>query len=222
VAAFPRLWQRLILILCNLLPLLHAAGLVLLAALPWAAPGRRLAAVLVLLYLVPPVLGRLLLRVIPLPQGRIPVASRAFFAWWALSNLQMLFNRLPFLEEPLRLVPGLYGAWLRLWGARVGHFTYWTAGLQILDRSLVAIGSGVVFGAGVRLVSHVYLKNPDGVMELALGTIVIGDGAQVGGYSLLSAGTVIGPGEITRACLLAPPFSVWADGRRSGRIADAH
>jgi len=42
----------------------------------------------------------------------------------------------------------------------------------------------------------------------------IGDGASIGGYSLLTAGTEISPGESTRAFLISPPFSKWKDGKR--------
>jgi hypothetical protein len=36
----------------------------------------------------------------------------------------------------------------------------------------------------------------------------------VGGYSLLTAGTEISADEVTRACQLSPPFSLWKDGKR--------
>ncbi len=142
------------------------------------------------------------------------MGTRAFFAWWALFNLQVLFCRAPLLEELLRLVPGLYSLWLRLWGARIGRLTYWAAGLRILDRSFLEIGDDVVFGACVRLNPHVLSRNHEGAMELVLATITIGDRALVGGYSLLTAGTEIAPDECTRAMLLSPPFSHWAGGSR--------
>ena len=114
----------------------------------------------------------------------------------------------------MRLVPGLYGLWLRLWGARVGRLIYWGAGLNILDRSFVQIGNGVIFGAGVRLNPHVLARNQNGELELILATVVIGKEALIGGYSLLTAGTEIAPGECTRAFLISPPFSKWKDGSR--------
>jgi hypothetical protein len=42
----------------------------------------------------------------------------------------------------------------------------------------------------------------------------IGDRVVVGGYSLLTAGTVIAPDECTRAFLISPPFSKWKNGTR--------
>ena len=111
-------------------------------------------------------------------------------------------------------MPGLYGTWLRLWGARVGKLIYWGAGLRILDRSFVAIGNGVIFGATVRLNPHVLARSKTGEVELILATITIGDESLIGGYSLLAAGSEIAPGECTRAFLISPPFSKWKDGLR--------
>jgi len=103
------------------------------------------------------------------------------------------------LEEILRLVPGLYSFWLRLWGAQIGRLTYWSAGLRILARSFLRIGDDVVFGAAVRLNPHVLAKNEHGQLELILATVIVGDRAIVGGYSLLTAGTEIAPDECTKA-----------------------
>jgi hypothetical protein len=47
-----------------------------------------------------------------------------------------------------------------------------------------------------------------------LGAVKIGDGARVGGYSLLTAGAEIAAGEVTDALLVLPPFSSFKDGKR--------
>ena len=140
--------------------------------------------------------------------------SRDYFVWWIVLNLQVVFCRLPALEEIMRIIPGAYSAWLRLWGSRIGSFTYWAAGLRILDRSFLDIGSGVAFGAGVRLNPHVIAENADGKMELLLATVHIGDRAIVGGYALLTTGTWIADDEVTRACLISSPFCHWKGGKR--------
>ena len=57
-------------------------------------------------------------------------------------QLQVLYSAFP----ALRLVPGLYSAWLRLWGSRVGRAVYWTPQVKITDRGLLKVGDGVVFG----------------------------------------------------------------------------
>jgi hypothetical protein len=159
----------------------------------------------------------------------IPAGSSAFLAWWTLFSLQTLFNRLPALEECLRLVPGLYSAWLRLWGARVGRLTYWAPGTRILDRSFVSIGDDVVFGARVRINPHV-LQHPGTSAsassssaaaaagpELILAPVIIGHRAMIGGYALLTAGTEIACDECTPALMVSPPFSKWQGGKRARR-----
>jgi acetyltransferase-like isoleucine patch superfamily enzyme len=206
--------KRLLILFISYWAFFHAVAIGLTLGIPWTLFRWRLLAGLLLLYLIPPLAARILLWLAPIREGRIPIGRRDFFVWWALLNLQVIFCRFPALEEGLRLVPGLYGTWLRLWGARIGRLIYWAAGLRILDRSFLRIGDGVIFGAGVRLNPHVLVQNEKKEMELILATVVLGDRALVGGYSLLTAGTEIAPGECTRACLLSPPFSQWKNGVR--------
>lgn len=206
--------RRLLLLLLNLLPLAHVVLLVGLGTIAFGSWPARTAAVLAALYLLPPIAARTGLAGMGIREGSIAFGSRDFFVWWFSMQWQVVFCRFPALEEILRLVPGLYSAWLRLWGARVGRLTYWAPGTLILDRSFLCIGDDVVFGAGVRLNAHVIVREESGESRLLLATIRIGERAQIGGYSLLTAGTTIAPGETTRAFLLSPPFSSWEGGRR--------
>jgi len=206
--------QRALMLGLNFLPLAHALAVGATVGIAWAPIGWRVFAGAVVLYVAPAIAARAVKAALPMSEGRIAVGTRPFFAWWAMANLQMLFCRLPVLEELMRLVPGLYSAWLRLWGARVGSLTYWGAGLRILDRSFLQIGDNVIFGAAVRLNPHVLNRNDRGELELVLASIVVGDRALVGGYSLLTAGTEIADDECTRAFLVSPPFSRWKDGSR--------
>ena len=206
--------RRLLMLGLNYLPLLHVLACAAAVGIAWGPLPWRVGGAVALLYLAPALAARILLALAPVTEGRIRVGTAAFFTWWALANLQMLFSRLPMLEEFLRLVPGLYSFWLRLWGARIGRLTYWGAGLRILDRSFLQIGDDVIFGAAVRLNPHVLARNEQGEMELVLATIVIGDRSMVGGYSLLTAGSELAAGECTRAFLVSPPFSRWEQGKR--------
>jgi hypothetical protein len=206
--------KRLLMLAINYYPLLHAILIGVTLGIAWVPWRWRLLAGLAVLYLLPPLAARVIRAVRPLREGRIPAGTRPFFSWWILFNLQVIFCRLPALEELLRLMPGLYTLWLRLWGARIGRLTYWAAGLRILDRSFICIGDDVIFGAGVRLNPHVMVRNDRGGLELILATVNIGDRVVVGGYSLLTAGTVIAPDECTRAFLISPPFSKWKNGTR--------
>jgi hypothetical protein len=208
-------WRgRLFMLALNFLPLIHVLLTLSLLLLPYANSPARIAAALGVLYLLPPLAARLILFLVAMPPGRIAVGSKAFFGWWTLFQLQIVFCRLPALEEILRLIPGIYSLWLRLWGSQIGRLTYWSAGTTITDRSFLGVGDDVVFGAGVRLNAHVLAKDKEGRMELLLATVRIGDRAIIGGYSLLTAGTEISADETTRACQLSPPFSVWKNGQR--------
>lgn len=205
---------RALMIALNFVPLLHAVFAGLLLLLPLLHWFARIGLALGFLYLAPPLAARLILSFFAFPEGRIAVGAKPFFGWWVLFQLQVVFCRLPALEELLRLIPGLYSQWLRLWGARIGRLTYWSPGTLITDRSFLCIGNDVVFGAGVRLNPHVLVKNSDGRMELLLATVKVGDRVVVGGYSLLTAGTEISSDQATRAFLISPPFSVWKEGKR--------
>ena len=209
--------QRILMLLFNCIPFLHVAGTVVAILLPWHDLWQRIAAGFIFLYLAPPIAARLTKSMLNIKEGKLSLGSKDFFTWWALSNVQMLFCRLPILEELLRLIPGLYTLWLRLWGAKIGRLTYWGAGTMILDRQFIDIGNYVVLGAGVRLNPHVIALNEKGSMELLLATVKIGDNSVVGGYSLLTAGTEIAEGECTRAMLASPPFIKWAGGKRTDK-----
>ena len=213
--------QRLRLLAWNTLPLLQLSVATLLVLVPTFSWSVRLALVVGWIFVVPALAARLVLARWSEPTRDVPFASDAFFKWWAISNLQALFNRLPMLEEVLRLVPGLYSAWLRLWGARIGRTTFWAPGTRVLDRSFLEIGDDVVLGAGARLSSHLIVSHAEGGMRLQVAPIRIGDGAVVGGCSVLGPGSEIAPREATNACQVLPPFSRWENGRRVRAQTDA-
>ena len=207
--------QKLVLLALNFIPLMHIATVVFVVLFfPLSWFGRALTGAAAL-YLLPPACAFVVRRTTSIPEGKIAFGSKPFFAWWVLLQLQMIFSRLPALEELLRLVPGAYSAWLRLWGARIGRLTFWSPGTRLLDRSFLEVGNDVVFGAGVRVNPHVFAKNAAGEFELLLGTVRIGDRAQVGGYSLVTAGSEVAAGEVTDALLILPPFSIFKDGKRT-------
>lgn len=207
---------RLLMVLMGYIPFLHLATVVaLLVCGPLGYLKLGWLWALGALYVLPPLVVRLLTVVTGgLPHGRFDVNSAAFLKWWFSAQWQIIFNRLPFLEELIRMVPGLYSLWMRCWGASVGPFVYWSPGVRILDRPLLHVGGRVVFGAGVRVNGHVLLPRGDGAMQLAVGTITIGSDTLVGGYSLLLAGVRVADGEATPPLRTLQPFTAWEDGRR--------
>jgi hypothetical protein len=215
---------RLLMVLFGYIPFLHLTACVLLLVSPlvFGASYRTFLAGLGCLYFAGPLVVRLTTLVKPLPRGRFDINSREFLLWWFTAQWQVVFNRLPWLEELLRMVPGLYSAWLRLWGARVGGLVYWSPGLVILDRPLVDVGSRVVFGVGVRVNPHVLAPDEyTGRMSLSLGRVAIGDDVLVGGYSFLPCGATVAPGELLPGMRVMRMFTEWRDGRRQGAGGEA-
>jgi hypothetical protein len=205
--------EKLRLLALNAIPLAHVISLVLVVAcIPGNLASRFLVGVVWLL-LPPPLLARLVLKA-GLPQGEIAVPSDAFFRWWTTWQLQSLFNRLPWLEELLRLIPGAYSGWLRMWGAEIGQLTLWSPGVRVLDRPLVRIGDDVVVGIDARLVGHFGGVDGEGRSTFTLGPIEIGDRCVIGAASLLGPGVTIDADQSTEVLFLGTPFTHWREGSR--------
>jgi hypothetical protein len=213
--------MRLSMVVLGFIPVLHLIATVLPSAL--VATGRIGPAAAwwtpAILFLLPPLVVRASIWWSPWPAeggagGRLEPGSRGFLHWWFTAQWQVIFARLPVLEEMIRMVPGLYSLWLRIWGARVGSLVYWSPGVVILDRPLVRIGSRVIFGVGARLTPHALAPNGPRRMALYLSPITIGDGALIGGYSVLLPGCEVAEGEVTPPFRTVHAFSRFANGRR--------
>lgn len=215
--------QRLAMIAIGYVPLLHTLLAVgpTVAWLADAGPAWLPALSLFNLFLLPPLMVRLASILTPLREGIHELNSPMFLRWWFTAQWQIVFNRLPALEECLRLVPGLYSTWLRLWGARIGKWVYWSPGVVILDRSLIVVGDRVVFGAAARIHGHVISHDSDHRGKLALGAVHIGDDALIGGLGLLTTSVRVEAGETTPAFKVLHPFVTWRDGRRVRETAPA-
>jgi hypothetical protein len=139
-------------------------------------------------YLIPPLLFRMYTLKHPIKPGRWVLNHPARCDWWIAHQLQMVYAALPALEALLRLVPGAYSAWLRLWGSKVGKRVYWTVRVEILDRHMLSIGDDVVFGHRVYCTSHIIHRKSNGDLVLLIRHTRIGKG------TLIGAGARIGPG----------------------------
>ena len=177
-------------------------------------------AVVFSIYLLPPLAVRLA-RPSAMTSVNYPLGSAGFLKWWYSSQWQVIYGRFPALEELLRTVPGLYSAWLRLWGAKIGAIVYWSPGIKIFDRPFLEIGDRVVIGADTKITPHYLARSADGEMELVLSTVSIGHDAMIGGSTLLPAGVHVDPGEQTPGFKPMAPFAVFRDGQhiRTTRFA---
>lgn len=199
----------------NFLPLAH---LLTGAAVLWSMEGAggRTAAALAWIYVLPPLAGRAAITLFGAPQGeRLGQESRAYRVWWFLTQCQVLFNRFAFLEELLRLVPGLYALWLNAWGARVSPVVYWGPGAAVVDRYALHIDRGAVIGMRAVIAGHLAVKDADGAFRVTLAPVEIGEGALIGAYVGIAPGCSIAPGEEVPAASFLRPFTRWSDGRRA-------
>jgi hypothetical protein len=181
------------------------------AALVWSAAW---------IFLLPPLVCRLTLLLLGTPHGRaLTQADRAYKVWWFMHQWQIVFNRLPWLEELLRVVPGLYALWILLWGGRVSPLVYWAPGSLIIDRPLVVVEPGAVVGAGAGLAGHAGTLAPDGSYRIDIAAPRVGRGAIMGARSGLGPGAELAPGKLLPAGRLIPPFTRW-DGIAKRDLAD--
>jgi hypothetical protein len=152
------------------------------------------AVLILIVYLLPPVTLRIHEIFFPLREGLSKLSEPKYSHWWGAHQIQIIYIALPQLESALRLVPGLYSAWLRLWGSRVGRKVYWTPNIEITDRSLLEIGDRVVFGHKCKLLGHA-IKPKGGAVILYLRAIKIGRDVFIGAGSRIGPGAVISDGS---------------------------
>lgn len=145
--------------------------------------------IIAIIYLLPPVTFRIHNYFFPMRERMSNLSERRYSPWWGAHMIQVIYIAIPQLESLIRLVPGLYSAWLRLWGSRVGRKVYWTPNVEITDRQMLEIGDRVVVGHKTKLLGHAIKPRGDRIMLYAH-TIKIGSDALIG------AGSRIGPGAV--------------------------
>ncbi|HEY9749754.1 MAG TPA: acyl transferase [Allocoleopsis sp.] len=160
-------------------------------------------AVLLLLFSVyglPLLIYRIHARFYPVLEGISYLQGEEYSPWWGSHQIQAIYIAFPALETLLRLIPGAFSFWLRLWGSKVGTGVYWTPHLEIADRGLLEIGDRVVFGHQVGLYPHIIKPRKQDLM-LYVKKIKIGDGVFLGAWNH------IGPGVAVQAGTYIPVFT---------------
>ncbi|HVJ92710.1 MAG TPA: hypothetical protein VM580_23075 [Labilithrix sp.] len=165
-----------------------------------------LVALAAVLYVLPVLAFRIHDLVCPIREGESRMDGKTYCPWFGGHQFQLIYIAIPQLEALLRIVPGLYSAWLRLWGSRVGRGVYWTPRVEILDRNLLDIGHGVVFGHMSGASGHLIMPTKNGGVRLQLARVRIGDGAFIGGASYLAPGAVLEAGAFLRMGNHVMPF----------------
>lgn len=149
---------------------------------------------LFILYLLPPLAFRVHQWICPIKKSLSNLSDRRYSPWWGAHQIQLLYFAVPQLEAMLRIIPGAYSAWLRLWGSRIGRQVYWTPNIEITDRHLLDIGNRVLLGHRCKLLGHA-IKPKGEAMVLFTRTIKIGNDVFVGAGSRIGPGAVIADGS---------------------------
>ncbi len=157
------------------------------------ANGWSLLLLIAILYGLPPLVHRLHQWRYPITEGISYLQGKTYSPWWGSHQIQAIYIAFPALETVLRLIPGLFSAWLRLWGATVGQQVYWTPKLEISDRSLLDIGDRAVFGYQVGLYAHA-IKPRRGNLMLYVKRIRIGKDVFLSGSVQIGPGVAIADG----------------------------
>ena len=139
-------------------------------------------AVLLTIYGFPVLVHRLHEWVYPVREGVSYLGGKQYIPWWGSHQIQAIYIAIPALEAVLRLIPGAFSCWLRLWGAKVGRNVYWTPGLEIADCGLLEIGSRVVIGHRVGIYAHIIKPRKQDLM-LYVKKVKIGSNVFVGAGS---------------------------------------
>jgi hypothetical protein len=167
---------------------------------------------LFVLYLLPPMVLRIMLRWAPLKPGIGCIDGRMFCPWLASHHIQAFYDALPYLESLLRVIPGFYSMWLRMWGSHVGYGVEWPVRMDVLDRNLMDIGNRVVFSREVELSAHVRQKMEGG------GSRVLVRPVRVGGHAFVGACARIGPGAVVPHNANVPAMTVVGVNETFGEI----
>ena len=158
----------------------------------WTIGLLRAGCLLLLLYGFPLLCHRMHNRIYPLTEGVSYLRDEQYSPWWGAHQIQSIYIAFPILETVLRLIPGVFSAWLRLWGAQVGKQVYWGSIGEISDRELLRVGDNALIGHRVGFYAHIIKPKRDNLL-LYVKAIEIGENAFVGSGSYIGAGVVVTP-----------------------------
>jgi acetyltransferase-like isoleucine patch superfamily enzyme len=154
------------------------------------------------LYIFPPLLLRIVNRWAPLKEGVSTIAPKHFSPWLAAHHIQAFYDALPYLESLLRVTPGFYSMWLRMWGSRIGYGVEWPVRMDVLDRQLMDIGNRVVFSHEVELAAHVRKKTDGGASRALVRRV------RIGSYAFLGVSVRVGPGAVVPSNEQVPALAI--------------
>ena len=146
--------------------------------------------ILFFIYFFPLICFHLHQIICPLKEGKFDITS-GYSAWYGTHMIQNMHITFPMFERVLRLIPGVFSAWLRLWGSDVGKNIHWTTQFEVFDRSLLKIGDNCVFGYEVKVSSHVVMPSSKHGMIVYVKHISIGNNSFIGAATRMTPGVIV-------------------------------
>lgn len=155
-----------------------------------------LAAFMLTPYFLPLITQRIVLGIYPMREGAsyIGLEEKKFQPWLFSLRIQQIYLVFPQLERLLFFLPGMYSAWLRAWGSKIGKSVFWTPGTVVNDRSLMDVGDFVIFGHNTYMSSHL-LRVKNGKFFVYVKKVKIGSYTFIGAFTKMGPGTTIAPGS---------------------------
>jgi hypothetical protein len=155
-----------------------------------------------------PLIWRYMLDKYGKPSGLFYFGKKALHGnnWMVAYQLQQFYTSFPFFERVLKMFPGFYSAWLRLWGAQIGKKVNWTSGCELVDRTHLTIGDRTLIGNHTYISAHAIKKKGDKyllfVKDVTIGSDVvlafqctISPGAIIENQAFVEAGGVVYPNQ---------------------------
>lgn len=186
----------------------------------WATGFLRFGCLLFVLYGFPLLTYWLHNRFYPIAEGVSYLRGEQYSPWWGAHQIQSIYIAFPILETVLRLIPGAFSAWLRLWGAQIGKQVYWGSIGEIADRGLLRVGDHALIGHRVGFYAHIIKPKRDNLL-LYVKAIEIGENAFVGSGSYIGAGVVITPGAYLESGSEIHPNKIVSGQKRTESHADS-
>ncbi|BAZ14945.1 hypothetical protein NIES4071_68150 [Calothrix sp. NIES-4071] len=142
------------------------------------------------IYIFPLLVYQIHNKFFPIQEGISYLCGREYSPWWGSHQIQSIYITFPVFEAILRLIPGAFSSWLRLWGSSVGKNIYWTPKLEIADRGLIEVGDNVVFGHGVGIYAHIIKPKKENLL-LYVKKVKIGSNVFIGACNNIAPGVNI-------------------------------
>lgn len=130
---------------------------------------------------------------------RVGKATSSANAWLIYYHLQSVYSHFSVFERLLRLIPGAYSFWLRLWGSKIGRGVNWTPECQIMDRGHLKIGDRAFLGNRSYLSAHA-MKKSGSTYILFVKPIKVGADVMISFDCKIGPGVEIGHRAHVEAC----------------------